>query len=143
MVLVGGLFTDLCGQARTNLGRLNGTGAATQNLTLNGGVLSWMRGGNCPEVQWVQFDFSTDGTAWSASGTGTRVAGGWQLSGVSAPANARIRALGLVNWGQCNGLSWFVEGFGGAPFIASQPVSCITNAGNVAALSVQALAPRR
>ena len=138
-VLVGGSFTNLCGQARTNLGRLNVTGAATQNLTLNGGVLSWMRGGNCPEVQWVQFDFSTDGTVWTALGIGTRVAGGWQLSGVGTPADALLRARGAVTGGRYNASSWFLEGFGGPPFIASQPVSCATNAGSVVAFGVQAV----
>ena len=72
-----------------------------------------MRGGNCPEVQWVQFDFSTDGTAWSALGTGTRVAGGWQLSGVSTPANALIRARGVVTGGQDNGFELVFGGLRG------------------------------
>jgi hypothetical protein len=42
-------------------------------------------------------------------GAGTRVAGGWQLSGLAWPTNASLRARGFVAGGDNNGSSWFVE----------------------------------
>jgi len=102
--LVGGHFTLLGGQARTNLGRLNNTEAATQSLTFDGAAITWLRGGPGPEVWRTTFEVCTNGTDWISLGAGTRIAGGWRLTGLNYPTNAAIRARGFV----C-GANWFVE----------------------------------
>ncbi len=108
-ILVAGAFITLAGQSRTNLGRLNDTGPATESLTFNTSMITWMRGGTAPEAYGAAFDYSTNGVDWIALGAGTRIAGGWQLSGLSLPDRAAVRARGWVTGGYFNGSSWFVE----------------------------------
>ncbi len=91
------------------LGRLNNTEVATQNLTRDGSTITWLRGGASPEVWRTTFEYSTNGTDWISLGAGTRITGGWQLVGISAPLDSAIRARGFVTGGECNGSSWFVE----------------------------------
>ncbi|MBE0543181.1 MAG: immunoglobulin domain-containing protein [Verrucomicrobia bacterium] len=108
-ILVGGNFTTLDGQPRNYFGRLNNTAPASQSLTLDGSTLTWLRGGTSPEVWRTTFEVSTNGANWASLGVGSRVAGGWQLTGVAAPPNASIRARGYASGGYLNGSSWFVE----------------------------------
>jgi uncharacterized delta-60 repeat protein len=103
-ILVGGVFTTLAGQSRTNIGRLNNTGSAEPNLTFDGSTITWLRGGTSPEVWRTTFEVCTNGSTWISLGAGQRITGGWQLTGLNYPANAAIRARGFV----C-GASWFVE----------------------------------
>jgi uncharacterized delta-60 repeat protein len=117
-ILAGGDFTLLGGGGtgtapRNFLGRLTNTGAATQDLypTTGGGVVTWMRGGAGPEVWRVTFESSTDGQAYTSLGSGTRAAGGWELSGLSLPTlqNLFIRARGYYTTGMYNGSGSIVE----------------------------------
>jgi len=108
-VLVGGMFTSLGGQTRNRIGRLSNTGPATQSLTFDGSTITWLRGGTSPEVWRATFDASTNGTDWISLGDGARIPGGWQLTGVSAPACSALRARGFVTGGWANGSTWFVE----------------------------------
>ena len=108
-VLAGGAFQILGGQSRPNLGRLSNPDTATQLLSRNGSTLTWLRGGSCPEVWRTTFEASTNGADWNPLGAGTRIGGGWQLTSISAPTNATIRARGFVTGGQGNGSTWFVE----------------------------------
>ena len=108
-VLVAGSFTTLGGQARNYVGRLENTGPATQNLAYDGATATWLRGGTSPEVWRTSFDRSIDGTNWVALGAGTRIPGGWQLTGVSVPPNSTLRARGFVAGGYLNSSGWFVE----------------------------------
>jgi len=103
-ILVGGYFTTLGGQARTNIGRLNNTDAATQSLAFNGATITWLRGGTSPEVWRTTFEVCTNGADWITLGAGTRITSGWQRTGLNYPTNAIIRARGFV----C-GANWFVE----------------------------------
>ncbi len=115
-ILVGGNFITLGGQSRTNIGRLNNTGPATQSLTFDGSTLTWTRGGTSPEVWRTTFEYSPDGAAWTNLRRGVRIpgltagqAGGWQLSGLTLPANTTFRARGYTVGGYENGSCWFVE----------------------------------
>jgi uncharacterized delta-60 repeat protein len=115
-VLVGGAFTGLGGgtgtTARLRIGRLLNNIAATQSLTVTGtSVVTWSRAGASPELQWAQFAFSTDGLTYTDLGPGTRVAGGWQISGLSLPAdpNLTIRARGFYAAGVYNGSGSIAE----------------------------------
>jgi uncharacterized delta-60 repeat protein len=108
-ILVGGIFITLGGQSRNNIGRLNNTGPATQSLTFDGSTLTWMRGGTSPEVWRTTFEYSPDGFAWTNLGAGSRIPGGWQLTGLALPMNTAFRARGYTVGGQYNGSGWFVE----------------------------------
>jgi uncharacterized delta-60 repeat protein len=137
--LVGGYFSTLSGQTRYYLGRLNSTEPATQTLTFVGSTITWLRGGTSPEVWRTSFEASTNkGTNWMALGAGTRVSGGWQLTGVSVAADANIRARGFTAGGFFNGSGWFVESIIGPLLLVSQPVSRTNNAGTTATFSVTA-----
>jgi len=108
-ILVGGGFTTLAGQSRTNLGRLYNSGPATQNLSFDGSTLTWTRGGTSPEVWRTTFESSPDGASWTNLGGGSRIPGGWQLTGLALPTNTTIRARGYTVGGEFNGSGWFVE----------------------------------
>jgi hypothetical protein len=109
--LVAGAFNGLGGgtgtTARANLGRLTNTGAAIEKLSVSrgGGVITWSRSGAAPELARVTFESSTDGTAFTEIGIGTRVSGGWQLSGQAPPIkqNLFFRARGVYATGVRNG----------------------------------------
>jgi uncharacterized delta-60 repeat protein len=105
-ILVAGSFTNLAGQRRNSIGRLNSTGLVTQDLTLNGTTITWLRGGVGPEVYRTTFDFSTDGVNWTHLANGTRIVGGWQCTNISIPPNANVRARGFVS---TRGSEWYVE----------------------------------
>jgi uncharacterized delta-60 repeat protein len=107
-VLVAGSFTSLAGQPRNGIGRLLNPDPATQSLAYDGAAITWLRGGSSPEVWRTTFEHSTDGTTWSALGSGSRIPGGWRLTGVSIPLGGTIRARGHLN-GNGGKSSWFVE----------------------------------
>jgi uncharacterized delta-60 repeat protein len=126
-ILVGGAFTVLAGQSRQRIGRLNNTEPATESLSFDGSSITWLRGGTSPEVWRTSFDFSTNGTDWVSLGQGTRIPGGWRLTGVGLPANGFIRARGYVCAG--DGADWFVESV--APATASIRVSLVRDGAEV------------
>ena len=126
-VLAGGSFSTLGGVSRSRLGRLNNTTPATRSLDYDGSTLTWLRGGTSPEVTGVAFDSSDNGTAWTALGAGERVAGGWQLTGVSLSSNTTVRARGRVPGGCYNGSGSFVESGLGPPAISAQPEDATTH----------------
>jgi uncharacterized delta-60 repeat protein len=135
-ILVGGYFYTLGGQSRANIGRLNASDPATQSLNCDGSAITWLRGGTSPEVWRTTFDCSTNGTDWMTLGTGTRIAGGWQLAGVSLPPGGTIRAQGHVTGGYFNGSGWFVEAYSGVPVFITIPASRTNDAGTTATFSV-------
>jgi uncharacterized delta-60 repeat protein len=134
-VLVGGSFTNLSGLSRNNFGRLNSTDTATQTLSLAGSTITWQRGGTIPEVWRSSFDFTTNGSDWVSLGAGTRIAGGWQLSGVPVPANASLRARGFLAGAEHNGSCWLTETVIGPPAVAEQPIGQTKIAGTTAVFS--------
>ncbi len=103
-IVVTGAFNGLGGGTgttpRDGIGRLMNTEAAIQMLSLTGGgtVVTWSRSGASPEVGRVTFESSADGLNYALLGGGTRVAGGWELSGQSLPSNQTvfIRARGYT-----------------------------------------------
>jgi uncharacterized delta-60 repeat protein len=138
-ILVGGFFTALGGQSRTNFGRLNATEPATQSLDCDGSTITWLRGGTSPEVWRTTFESSTNDTSWTALGSGVRIPGGWQLTGISLPTNGTIRARGYAAGGYHNGSGWFVETrFSTLVRLLSQPQSRTNDAGTAAEFSVEA-----
>jgi hypothetical protein len=137
-ILVGGYFTTLGGQSRYYLGRLTPTEPATQSLVFDGSTITWQRGGSSPEVWRTFFEGATNGSSWIPLGGGTRVTGGWQLSGLAWPTNASLRARGFVTGGNHNGSGWFVETVAGPPSITTQPTNQTVTVGDTATFSVTA-----
>lgn len=73
-------------------------GEATESLSIvSQTAVQWLRGGTSPEAAYVTFEVSQDGGAiWSTLGSGTRVEGGWQLTGTSLPTSGILRATARV-----------------------------------------------
>lgn len=105
-LLVAGSLTYKTG---AGLLRFNATGPATQNLEFDGSTITWQRGGTSPEVWRTTFESSADGINWVMLGAGARIAGGWQLTGASVPANSKVRARGYVLGGFANASGWIAE----------------------------------
>ena len=118
-ILVGGGFVTLGGGTGTTIrfsvGRITNTDAAIQSLSVTGSgggnIVTWSRSGAAPEVWHVTFESSTNGVTYTPLGSGTRVTGGWQLSGVSLPTNRNlfVRARGYYGTGYLNGSGSVVQ----------------------------------
>lgn len=137
-LVIGGGFFEAGGQQRQCLARFNGTGGVVDQLSLTGSTLTWQRGGSAPEVWRTTFEYSTDGTVWNMIGSGTRVNGGWQRTGVSIPANASVRARGAVTSGYGNASSSFVQSGIGPVRLIGQPFPLRRNAGASAVFAATA-----
>ena len=117
-ILVGGAFDTLGGggtgtATRFCFGRLTNNEAALENLGVDstGSVITWLRSGAGPEVDEVTFELADDAINYSPLGGGTRVAGGWQLSGLTLPSNQNVflRARGYFRTGCYSGSGSIVE----------------------------------
>src|SRR5208282_5410263 len=108
-VLVGGPFSNVSGQSRGGLARLTPTDPGDQYLSSDGQTVTWLRAGTTPEVWRTTFETSDDGTNWTSLGAGSRITGGWGLSGLSLSANSWIRARGFTTGGYYTSSGWFVE----------------------------------
>ncbi|HEY3898489.1 MAG TPA: VPAMP-CTERM sorting domain-containing protein [Chthoniobacter sp.] len=92
--------------------------------------IQWARGGSAPEVSPVTFDLSTDGgNTWNSLGSGARVTGGWQLTGLSLPASGLLRARGYTSNGDDTGSSGIIEqDFAYPPTIMASTANLAENA---------------
>ena len=127
-IIVAGAYTNFAGSTtRPRITRL-ANDAATQSLAVpTQALVQWARGGAGPELLKTTFELSTDGGSnWSALGGGTRVAGGWELSGLTLPLSGQARARGRTTAGHADGSSGIVEqvqAFAFAPeIVVEQPV---------------------
>lgn len=102
-LLIGGAFT-LGGTSTANAAKLiNGTASTALSVVSNTAV-QWLRGGTLPETQITVFDLSQDGgTTWSRLGQGTRITGGWSLTGISLPTTGILRARAYIQCGYFSG----------------------------------------
>ena len=93
---------------------------ATQTLSVTSAHrIEWVRGGSSPEATQVTFEASTNGgTSYLPLGGGTRITGGWELTGINLPASGLLRARARTGSGS---LLETVTPFSGllAPEIAS------------------------
>lgn len=90
-----GSLTEVNGLPRSQIARvLNDPAIQTLSITSSSRV-EWLRGGSAPEIQQARFEFSTDGETWTPLGFGTPILGGYELTGLSLPANGfAVRARG-------------------------------------------------
>jgi hypothetical protein len=96
-----------------------------------------LRGGSGPEVWRTTFEHSADGI-WTNLGAGSRIMGGWQLTGLAVPPGGTIRARGHATGGLGNASSWFAESLFGVPVVLRQPSSLTNEAGATAIFNVLA-----
>ncbi len=109
-ILLGGLFTSVGGTARNLMARLNNDNAPQSLGAPDPGKVQWLRGGAAPEVEQVTFELSTNsGASWTPLGSGARIAGGWERSGLSLPASGSLRARGRTTNGYFNGGSGLIQ----------------------------------
>ncbi|MBI5773296.1 MAG: immunoglobulin domain-containing protein [Verrucomicrobia bacterium] len=143
-LLVGGSFTRVDGVTWNHLVRLRNT-PATQALTItNTSRVQWLRGGTSQEILEATFDLSNEsGTSWTRIGTGTRITGGWEMTGLNLPVAGQIRARGWL-WDGA-GSSSLIESVTpyllvtpSAPIITTPPQSQAKMAGTPVTLSVTA-----
>lgn len=82
------------------VGRLLNDEMAEVLHATSGSRVEWLRGRSAPEAEWVTFELSTDGgSTWSGLGQGSRISGGWELTGVSVPGSGLLRARASVAGG--------------------------------------------
>ncbi|HEY1085023.1 MAG TPA: choice-of-anchor D domain-containing protein [Prosthecobacter sp.] len=78
--------------------------STTDKLEVTGGTrLQWLRGGSTPEALEVRFEVSENGSDWQLLGAGSRMAGGWELNGLSLPESGFVRARARTCGGYRNG----------------------------------------
>jgi hypothetical protein len=84
--------------------RLHNTPGSSVVSVTSADRVQWLRSGSVSELIWARFDLSTDGgVTWSPVGNGKRIAGGWELTGLTLPANGLVRAVGTSSSGHQNG----------------------------------------
>ena len=107
VLALGGQFTSLNDDAHPGLALLdNGSISTSLTVLADGSSVTWLRGGTAPELNSTSFDYSTDGgVTYLPLGAGTRITGGWRLSGLSLPLHQSmtVRAQGMYASGQHNG----------------------------------------
>jgi uncharacterized delta-60 repeat protein len=102
-ILAGGIFSYINEVSRNKIGRLSNAEAGLQDLIMvDYQSIFWMRSGASPELQQAIFELSTDGEVFSPLGIGTRIPGGWALTGLDLPfgTNLYIRARGYYPGGR-------------------------------------------
>jgi len=109
-IVIAGNFTSVGGTTRVGIARLlNDAAPATLSISQPNRI-EWLRGGSSPETLQVTFEKSMDGgNVWTTLGAGTRIAGGWELTGLSVLGNGQIRARARTTGGQYNGSSSLME----------------------------------
>ena len=120
-VLAGGGYSTFGSFARSDLARLENN-PATQSLTIPApNRVQWLRGGASAEARFVTFELSTNGgTVWTPLGNGSRIAGGWALTGLTLPASGQVRARARLHGGYGNASSTVEETLAPFTFTAQQ-----------------------
>jgi len=110
-IVVGGSFDAIGNITRIRIARLANSPVTQSIANIGQTTVEWLRGGAFPEAEEVRFDLSTDGGAtFTALGAGTRISGGWQLTGLNLPVTGGIlRGRARVIGGYRNGSSGFTS----------------------------------
>lgn len=111
-VLVAGQNMTFGGGSTRNLARLiTDTNSTSSSLSvISPSHVQWIRGGTLPETTQVMFRYYPTGSTTAVNlGQGTRIDGGWELTGTSLPISGTLSAYALIPCGYFNGSSSFVE----------------------------------
>ncbi len=109
-LFIGGVFDNVNGYPISELARLV-IEPATQTLNVESATrVEWQRGGASIEAQSVSFEASNDGgSSYTSLGQGTRISGGWELSGINLPASGHVRARARMHSGVANASIGYLE----------------------------------
>ncbi len=117
-VTAGGAFSNMGGAVAPRLMRLLNDPAVESFSVPSLNRVEWLRGGAAPEAMGVTFEHTAGGTgAWTALGSGTRIPGGWELSGLTLPSIGAVRARAQLAGGlyaASSGLLETVTAYGAA-----------------------------
>jgi uncharacterized delta-60 repeat protein len=92
-VLLFGDISDTGDIAQLHLTRLENDPAFSSLTNEGRSTVHWRRSGSSPEISDVTFDLKPDDSAeWTPLGPGTRVTGGWKLTGLTLPSSGTLRA---------------------------------------------------
>lgn len=121
-VIVNGRFSRVGRGNRDRIARLLND-PATESLTVPSPArVQWLRGGSSPETHFVTFELSTNGgSSWTALGAGTRITGGWELSGQNLSGSGQIRARAVTTCGINNGSQGILETI--TPFVQAPEIA--------------------
>jgi len=109
-ILIAGNFNTFNGATQPLMARLLNDAATKSLVVIDATQVQWLRGGAGPEVTSVSFEVSqNDGASWNAAGIGSRITGGWELTGLSLPPTGLLRARGHSTGGYANGSSGLME----------------------------------
>jgi uncharacterized delta-60 repeat protein len=109
-ILIAGDFNTFNGATQPLMARLLNDTATKSLIVVDATQVQWLRGGAGPEVTSVSFEVSqNDGASWKAVGVGSRITGGWELTGLSLPSSGLLRARGHSAGGHANGSSGLME----------------------------------
>ena len=109
-VLIGGAFTSVDGVPRNLFARLANDAAVQSLAATSTARVQWLRGGGAPEVEGVTFESSSNGgSSWTALGAGTRIAGGWERTGLALSGTGLLRARARTPGGIFGGSRGLVE----------------------------------
>ena len=87
-ILLAGEFGTINGEPRAGFARMENYPAVESLTVPTGSRVEWLRSGASPEAEAVAFELSTNGGAnYTALGVGTRIAEGWELTGLTLPAS--------------------------------------------------------
>lgn len=124
-VLMGGPFSTLqpngaAAPVSRNLFARLVNDEATESLTVpSDSRVEWLRGGSSPETQHVTFEVSTDsGASYAPLGSGARIIGGWELTGLTLPTEGQVRARARTTGGLYSGSGGLVEAITAFAFAA-------------------------
>ena len=133
-VLLGGVFTNVNGSTSTSFARVENEHASQSLYTYGGNRIDWLRGGTAPEGQDVTFELSTNGgSTWAVLGNGSRITGGWRLSGLSLPSSGLVRARIVTSCAEFNSSASIVQEIapiGLRPEIVVEQFPAATSIGN-------------
>lgn len=117
-ILIVGTFTKAGGVTRIGIARLLNDAGDQSLVAPDLTKVQWLRSGALPDFARVTFEKSTDGGAtWTLLGEAAHsgATANWELTGLTLPTHAAIRARGFTANGNGNGSSSLME------LIASQP----------------------
>lgn len=122
-LLIVGQFTTVNGANATRIALLENDLPSAQLSVPSAAQARWLRGLASPEAQSVYFDLSTDnGASWTPQGSAARIAGGWELGGLSLPASGHIRARAQILGGRYNGSPGWLESISSFNLSGTTPI---------------------
>jgi uncharacterized delta-60 repeat protein len=134
-VIIAGEFSTLNGVPRAGIVRFHNDDAPRNLGAPSASRVVWEREGAAQSVSGVTFEVSTDGGAnWNPLGAGVRIGttSNWELTGLSLPAGAKLRARSRAASGYNSGSSSLEEQTGefpSAPAAVTRLASDITVSG--------------